>query len=353
MFSIVLLHSANNSYEKTLANLKNRNFIIVCIYNSITRFAVPVFVMLSGMFFLNPNKKFSFSKLIKKNILRLITAFIFWSAINAFINIMRPKTRPSILSLEFIKQFLILFIPGEEYLWFIMMIIGCYLCIPILRRIVDDKIVTIYFLGLWIVWGSIFPSIEYTLNRVGASTVASVFTTWESRWNFNFTLGYTGYFVAGYFIFKYVNIENLRHRIILYILGIIDLIVIITVCSILGVETGTSFTYLRENLVLTDIFYSFVVFVFFKYEIGKIQFSEKTIKIITKLSSLTFGMYLSHMVLRNILFNELNFTHDHIGKNIHYSPAIGIPILFIIVSSASLLLSYIVSYIPILKNYVI
>jgi len=353
MFNIIFLHSANHSYEKALAVTKNRNVIYVCIYNTITRFAVPVFVMISGMFFLNPNKKFSLSRLVKKNILRLVTAFNFWSAINAFINVVRPKTRPSILSSEFIKQFSIYFFQGEEYLWFILMIMGCYLCIPILRRISDDKALMRYFLGLWIVWGSIIPTVTDILNMTSAKTVTTVFTVWISRWHFHFTLEFIGYFAAGYYLYKYVNIEKLKHRIILYILGFVDLIVIIAVCITFDIKNNYIFTLLRENMATTNVFYSCVIFIFFKYEIGRIHFSKKAYKIITKVSSLTFGMYLSHMVVRNILFNEINFAHDHIGNNIHYSPVFGIPLLFIIVSCVCLLISYTISCIPILKKYII
>jgi len=352
MFNIILLHCAGSTFENKLTETKNRNVIFVCTYNCITRFAVPVFIMLSGMFFLNPNKKFSLSRLVKKNILRLLTAFYFWSALNAFFNVMKPKTRPPIFSSEFNKRFLILFFPGEGYLWFILMIIGCYLCIPVLRHICNDKKTMKYFLGLWIVWGSIIPTIRDVLNLVDPEVLGKVFSDWVNNWHFNFAIEYIGYFVGGYYVFKFVNIEKLKYRIIVYSLGLLDLITVITVCCYIEIKTASNFSYIRGNLSITNMFYSFVVFLFFKYEIGRIQFSEKSTKIITKLSALTFGMYLAHMFVKNIL-SYVKFTEDHIGNNIHYTPAIGVPILFIVISSICLLISYAISFIPILNNYII
>jgi len=353
MLNIILLHCANCTYEKELVERKDKNVIYVCIYNCVTCFAVPVFVMLSGTFFLDPNKKFSFKRLIKKNISRLLTAFYFWSAINGFINVMKPKNGPSIFSSEFIKKFFVCFFTGEEYLWFILMIIGCYLCIPILRRISDNIVTMRYFLGLWIIWGSVIPTIRDVLNMSNTETVGIAFSTWIDRWHFHFTLEYIGYFVAGYYIFKYVNIENIKYRIILYILGLFDLIIIISSCIVSEIKAGTFFSYVRDCMTITTIFYSLVIFIFFKHEIGIIHFSKTATKSITKFSSLTFGMYLSHIVIRSIFFKYLNINQDHMGDNIHYSPLFGIPFLFITISSICLLISAVISKIPILNKYII
>ena len=109
MFGIILLHSAGYGCEKTLLKRKDSNVMIICFYNCMTRFGVPMFVLLSGTFILDPSKTFSFKKLFRHNILRLATAFAFWSSINALINIfLYKKNKPS----EFLK----LFVVGEEYL---------------------------------------------------------------------------------------------------------------------------------------------------------------------------------------------------------------------------------------------
>jgi len=91
---IILLHSAGRSYELDLLKKKNKGWKIVCLYNCITRFGVPMFVLLSGTFILNPSKPFSFKKLFRHNVLRLATAFTFWSTINTILNIYVYKKHP-------------------------------------------------------------------------------------------------------------------------------------------------------------------------------------------------------------------------------------------------------------------
>ncbi|OWV15443.1 hypothetical protein B7991_14560 [Fibrobacter sp. UWB3] len=51
---------------------------VVNFYECMVRWAVPVFVMVSGMFFLNPQKEITLSKLYRKNIFRIVMALITW-----------------------------------------------------------------------------------------------------------------------------------------------------------------------------------------------------------------------------------------------------------------------------------
>ena len=48
------------------------------LWNSLTRWAVPVFVMCSGMFLLDPKKSLSLPTLFFRYFLRLVTALLFW-----------------------------------------------------------------------------------------------------------------------------------------------------------------------------------------------------------------------------------------------------------------------------------
>nr|AWI67053.1 Acytransferase [Anaeromyces contortus] len=353
MFNIILFHCANYSYEKQLVMERNSNFIYVCIYNCFTAFGVPVFVMLSGTFFLNPNKPFTFSRLLKKNILRLFTSFYFWSAVNAFFNFIKEKGILSIFSLDFIKEFMIGFLKGEEYLWFILMITGCYLCIPFLRLFSNDVLLMKYFLGLWIFWGSLVPLIRDTLKICNIEALTDIFTTWIDRWHFNFTLEYIGYFVCGYYVFNYINIKSIKIRVILYILCILNFILYTSFSIWYELNNPSLFAYLRGDLSIFVIIYSIILEIFFKHEIGRINFSDKAIKVINKLSTLSFGMYLTHMVVRSLYFDVFNINQEDIGNIIHYSPLFGVPIIFILISGLSFLICYIISKIPILKRYVL
>jgi surface polysaccharide O-acyltransferase-like enzyme len=344
MLAILFLHSAGYSSETGLKKKKDPTWIIICVYNCITRFGVPVFVLLSGTFILDPSKKFSFKKLFRHNIFRLATAFIFWSTMNALCHIYVFKDKKP-------NEFLKLFIVGEEYLWFIYMIIGCYLIAPFLRLFSDDIVLARYFLLLSVIWGSLIPTIKNVLNALNMKGSVEELDVWINRWHYHFTLEFVGYFVAGYHIVKHVNIRSVFIRLLLYLIGIADVVVICYFTIVVEEDRRGYIKYFRDTYTFTVAVYSVILFIFFKHEIGRINFSPKAIKMISKLSNLTFGVYLSHMIIKRLLTQFLSISVQQFF-GINYSPIIGCPIYFVIVTILSFGLSYLISITPILNKYI-
>ncbi|ORX76139.1 hypothetical protein BCR32DRAFT_329506 [Anaeromyces robustus] len=341
MVAIILLHSSSFDCELRLKLKNDSSWIIICCFNCLTRFGVPMFVLLSGTFILDPSRNFSFKKLFKHNILRLATAFAFWSTVNAVLDIYLQKESPPLLSDEYMIQFFKKFFVGEEYLWFIFMIIGCYLIAPILRLFSDNVLLARYFLGLCVFFGSFIPTLNNFFAAYRYTEAKNELTVWTSRWHYHFTLEFVGYFVGGYHIMKYVNIRSY---------------LILLTCLTIHVESPADFKgyshHFRGTDTLTIAIYSVILFIFFQHEIGRISFSENIKKLITKISALTFGMYLSHMVIKNILVNFLHISqYEFLGMALH--PVIGVPLLWIIITILSLLTSYGISLIPVLNKYII
>lgn len=54
-FSIVLLHVSASYWS--VVDIYGREFMVMTVYNSLTRFAVPVFFMLSGLFLVTPERE--------------------------------------------------------------------------------------------------------------------------------------------------------------------------------------------------------------------------------------------------------------------------------------------------------
>lgn len=74
--SVVLLHTSAGLLDNTL--VAEQNLFVFGFYKDITQFSVPVFVMISGCLFLNPNKVVSYKVLLKKYVRRIALAlFVF------------------------------------------------------------------------------------------------------------------------------------------------------------------------------------------------------------------------------------------------------------------------------------
>ena len=78
-FAVIVLHLSAQHWADT--DVYSRAWQAFNLYDSAVRWAVPVFVMISGALFLSGSQ--SIGHILKKNVSRLVTAFIFWSALYA------------------------------------------------------------------------------------------------------------------------------------------------------------------------------------------------------------------------------------------------------------------------------
>lgn len=156
--------------------------------NSLLRFCVPVFFMISGALFLVPERELSLRALWRKNIPRLVVAFAGWSLFFALIEVYGPNGSrdPGELARRFFT--------GHFHLWFLLALIGLYMVLPLLRAITRDRVIAWYFVALAGPFAFLFPLLELV---PGAGEVLSeVLGTMRVQ----LVLGYSSYFVLGYLL---------------------------------------------------------------------------------------------------------------------------------------------------------
>lgn len=329
VFSMMLLHVSASNWDKT--DISTFGWQIFNLGDSFARFCVPVFIMLSGAMFLDNSREFSIKKMLEKNVLRLGCAFVFWSAIHTVVTMLISKEYTFEYAVE-------TFICGRYHLWFVPAIIGLYLVTPFLRKITADKKLTEYFLLLWVIISSVFALLK-VLPFVHDSA-----TGLASDLQMHFVTGYTGYFVLGYYL---CNAEiSPKTRKIIYALGVIGFAATAVGTWAWSVSNGKPVKSLYNNFMPNVLLQSVAVITFFRYEVSKIRWSEKQLKAITKISSLSFGMYLFHDLI-NILFKQTGFT------TLSYNPVLSVPCNTLIVFFVSLAVTYGLSKIPYINKYII
>ena len=99
------------------------SWITCSAYDSVVRWCVPCFIMISGALFLD--KKINLKRLYSKNIFRIVVAFVFWSAIYTFV--------PSLINNG--ENKLLTFLEGHYHMWFLFTIIGLYIISPIISGV--------------------------------------------------------------------------------------------------------------------------------------------------------------------------------------------------------------------------
>lgn len=122
-FGVMILHiAAQNFYS---SDVGGREWQVFNFFDSIFRWSVPAFVMISGALFLS--RDIPIRKIYSKYVLRIVIAFFVWSAIYAAFE--SGSIFDRILTL----------IHGHYHMWFLFMIATTYMCIPFIKPIVENN----------------------------------------------------------------------------------------------------------------------------------------------------------------------------------------------------------------------
>ena len=78
VFAVIVLHTGVEHFYRI--DTRSATWQGCNLYESLVRFCVPVFIMVSGRFLLDPDREYTLKKLYGVKILRLATAYLFWSA---------------------------------------------------------------------------------------------------------------------------------------------------------------------------------------------------------------------------------------------------------------------------------
>ena len=324
---VIVLHVSSQNFYSTDVN--GSQWQVFNVFDSIVRWSVPVFVMISGSLFLG--REIPLRKLYSKYILRLTVAFITWSLLYA------------ILNGGSVGHILLSTIKGNSHMWFILMIIGLYISVPVLKLIVDKGWKTKYYLTLSFVFAFFIPEVVNITRDFGSGAFVKGINSINDDLmilDVKVFLGYSSYFILGYCINK-IEIERFQRRII-YLLGLLGFIFTIVVDAIVAIQTqqgcSTYYGFFNVNVLLESI----SVFVYFKYLHVDNQMMNLVMRYLAKYS---FGVYLVHI----LILNQLNI---RLGLNsLSFSPILSV--LFFIVSAFSYSVSAILNQLPVVRDYLV
>ena len=115
MIAVVVLHTASAKINSI--DIGNLDWQVLIFFDSATRWCVPVFVMISGILFLNPKKEITIKSIYQKYIPRLLVILLVWNFLYAVFSCFIDHA----FSLQtFISNLLL----GPVHMWFLYMIIG-------------------------------------------------------------------------------------------------------------------------------------------------------------------------------------------------------------------------------------
>lgn len=284
--------------------------------DTVAHCAVPIFVMISGALFLNPDRRVTWRSLSRQKIPHLFLLYIFWWVAYFFLYValdLRPFTRAA-------------FLKPTVHLWFLPMLIGLYLIVPFLRQLVKNKRHICYFLILWIAFT--------TFSNV------PIIARFTDPFLMNFVMGYAGYFVMGYFLAAY-SFTRRQNRMIYY-LGLWGVAVAIAGTLISNRSADVPVTGWMHSLTPMYILFSAAVFLYVKNHSR--HCGQRVRQIVDYVKDYTLGIYLVHIFWIRFLATE---------PVRHFcSIYITLPVLIIAIFLISFLTVAILKRIPVVKKIV-
>lgn len=334
-FFVIVIHAAVFDQAD---NYAQQSFDRQAIYfwGIIARWAVPAFVMLSGMLILPKADETSIKRLMIHRVLRMLIVYVAWSCVYSAFNVfvMKNNYAGSTIKTLFDGCF-----SGELHMWYLPMIAGLYLISPLLAILLKNisKKWLIFWLSVMFIFSSLFPLIE----KFDINIISKIISTINGYMDVRFLCGWTFYFVLGYVI-KNHNFSKKEIRIvqILFVVGLLFTFFFTIGYSLLfGYPFGV-LPYEYPNIV----FVSVGVFVFFKEKVSKINVGERLSKGIVAVSNLTFGIYLIHVLILKSLYL--------LGVNIAFcTTAISVPIVSLAAFVISAIIIWLFRKIPVVGKY--
>lgn len=321
--AVIMIHVISGTYANaTEFDITFRRVFDVSILMCLSTWSVPVFIMITGYFLLDPEKEFPLKKLWKY-ISRMIGVLLTFGL--GFCLIESIISYKDFGILYIVKDAVINLLSGNSWahMWYIYMLIGLYVLTPILRAFVKDtkNEVACFTLSALFVVTIIIP----TLNHVFGMNLTG----------FNLQIGpYCFYYLFGYYVKKIkINIKIFDCLLVVSIL-------LLFASSLIGInQSNNLFGY--DNVFLAV----FSMSIFYVSFVGRNK-SVSNNKVVKYISKRSFCIYLMHTFALNVLNKGMDIFMTQL-------PIIVGELLFLMISFVFSILSYeVLSRIPGIKRII-
>lgn len=312
-------------------------------YNTFSRPSIPLFVMVSGILLMPVKMKMG--EFYTKKISRLIIPFLFWSVlynlfpwftgllnldpsvINIFFKWVEP-TQELMPALKNIAMIPFTFTYFDVQMWYVYMLIGLYLYIPIFSAWVEKstKNEQRIFLGIWFISMFIPYLRNYLVNNLWGVC------SWNEFGMFYYFAGFSGYLLLGYHLVKHpLQISNRSRYLLATLSFVIGYLVTFVGFKNITAIPGQSeamvelfFTFCSPNAALMS-FGLFIALQNIEFKGGRMS------QLIVKVSEASFGIWMCHYLFVGPVYLLVHKLPFHVLVNTLITNIITIILSFLLV----------------------
>lgn len=322
---VIINHSAGYIFE--YAGKTNTTTTVYSIIFSICKMGVPLFILSTGYLLLKDDKVDSYKKTFQR-IYRIIIPLLGIS----FLHYIWVVGINKINIIEFLTKFITQ--PRQIYLWYLYMLIGLYLIIPFIQKMLknfekkDYLVFTILFL--------IIPSILPLLKVFFSISFSHYFS--QALFPIFIALLVSGNYIA--------KIDLKRSYLFTAVICFILSISAFSGYMIYTYQTTQKISYALDSYNLLLILPAITLFYICRYIFENKSFNKITSKIISEISLTTFGTYLFHFLIIYQVYN-LGIIQKIFSFNVYLGFITLISSIFI----GCTILVFILRRIPIIKKF--
>ncbi|MES2277582.1 MAG: acyltransferase family protein [Bacteroidota bacterium] len=332
LLAVIMLH-CSSPLLADYGKLPYIQWLAADFYNALTRFAVPVFVMITGVLLLG--KEEDVYVFLKKRLSKVVVPFLFWSLIYVAYAYHIDEIPYTGNAWTTVKQVLHQLKYGSSYhLWYVYMLIGLYLIIPVLGKFIRNasEKETIYFLLVWLV---VMLFSQPYLMRYNPQVDVRYFG------------GYIGYLVLGYYLANKA-FNSSRMIVIMALLFVLSVGLITLGTSLLYHHYNGISTLMYEPLSWPIVILSASIFLLMRFVQPKVPAVLITVR--DFVGKYNYGIYLGHALILTVLDDP-----DLTGVSLSFktfNPFLSIPVTALVCFMITLLMVYLINKIPFIGKYI-
>ncbi len=315
--AVVMLHVVSGVVDTIPEQMTVEQQNIYEMIKNMMTVGVPVFLMISGSLFLNPEKEIGMEQILKRYLSRILLALFLFGVPYAVMELIAQEG--SFCWMMVIRGFF-LTLSGNtwESMWYLYELVGIYLLTPFIKSVVNDvsgKRFVEYGLILGFLFHILFPFTE----RIFGIYIGIVY---------QLSGVYLFYYVLGVYLHQY---GTCNWRWCAGLLAILECIIILN--RVMGLEMEVQY-----NSPVTAAASAFLFLTFRNLKKGNTGLSAKR--------NVCFGIYLVHTFFLNVFYKLFHITPLRVGYG-------GILLFWILAFGLSLAASELMQKIPILRKYIV
>jgi len=340
---VVLIHLV--AYPWQITSLGSEDWSVLNFYAGASRWCVPLFVMVSGALFLVPEKKLTLRELYSRYIPRFIVALLFWSTLFYLIQHYNIRSISDFMSIDK-REFILNVMRGHPWHhWFIFMIAGIFITLPILKRIAGDESVLRYYLILWFVIQGVIPMLPNLLSAIQEPNrivvdIVELLSLYNEKLLPSLVIGYPGYFLLGYYLHTTSVSPGTRWAVV--VLGILGIAYTIEMTALASLKDGAPTPIFQDALYANSGFPAAAIFLLAKWCVPE---TFRGSRLLATISAASFGVFLTHGLVSYFL--ERN------GLRIEVFPVFwGVPVITMSIYVVSLGIALLIRRVPVVRDYI-